>query len=66
MTKPSRRVDKAQKRRAGESRQPAYRAVTLGADREDWVVVDNRGQVLYRGDARVAAMVASQLTRSGA
>ena len=64
MTKPVGLVEKPQKRAAGESRTPAYRAVTLGVEREDWAVVDGRGDVVWRGDARVAAMIASRLTRN--
>ena len=64
MTKPQALVHKVQKRRAGESRMPAYRAVTLGSEREDWAVVDPRGDVIWRGDARVAAMIASRLTQA--
>ena len=55
------------KRRSGrfvtERRAPAYRAVTLGADRDDWAVVDGQGEVVFRGDARIAAMIANRLTR---
>lgn len=46
-----------------ERRGPAYRAVTLGGERADWAVVDGRGTVVYRGDAKVAAMIANRLSR---
>ena len=41
---------------------PEYRAVTHGEEHE-WAVVDGQGSVIFRGDARVAAMIASRLTR---
>ena len=41
---------------------PEYRAVTQGEEHE-WAVVDDEGSVIFRGDARVAAMIASRLTR---
>ena len=63
MANPSGLVQKSQKRRAGESRIPAYRAVTLGSERRDWAVVDGRGDVIWRGDARIAAMIANRLTK---
>jgi hypothetical protein len=59
-------VKKAERRRADERQAAAYRAVTLGAQRGDWGVVDADGTVVFRGDARVAAMIASPLTRPGA
>ena len=51
-------VEKPQKRVV-----PDYRAVTHGAERDEWAVVDGQGSVVFRGDARVAAMIASRLTR---
>lgn len=66
MAKPAGLVEKVHKRRMREPRTPAYRAVTLGWEREDWAVVDPRGDVIWRGDARVAAMIASRLTRPDA
>ena len=66
MAKPRGLARKLQKRRPSERPEPAYRAVTLGADRDDWAVVDADGHVLFRGSARVAAMIASRLTRPGA
>ncbi len=56
-------AQKADDRRAAELQRVAgYRAVNHGAEHE-WAVVDGRGSVVFRGDARVAAMVASRLTR---
>lgn len=63
MTKPLERIEPRQKVRRGTRRAPAYRAVTLGNERDDWGVVDGRGDVLFRGDAKVAAMIANRLTR---
>ena len=63
MAKPARLVERDRKQRARDRRVPAYRAVTLGSERSDWGVVDRDGSVLFRGDARVAAMIASRLTR---
>ncbi len=49
---------------AGNGRLHAgYRAITQAGDRDQWAVVDDRGSVVFRGDARVAAMIASRLTR---
>ena len=55
-------VETPQKRGKHERAVPEYRAVTQGAEHE-WAVVDGQGSVIFRGDARVAAMVASRLTR---
>ena len=60
--KPTRLARKQRKERAKAS----YRAVTLGTEREDWAVVDDHGDVVWRGDAKVAALIASRLTRPGA
>jgi hypothetical protein len=46
-----------------DRREPSYRAITQGGERDQWAVVDGQGAVVYRGDARVAAMIASRLTR---
>lgn len=62
MAKPRGLVEKARKGRAGKPGSAPYRAVTQ-AGRDDWSVVDGRGSVVFRGDARVAAMIASRLTR---
>ena len=43
--------------------EPGYRAITQAGEPDVWAVVDDRGAVVYRGDARVAAMIASRLTR---
>ena len=56
-------VEKPLKGRAGDRSAPEYRAITQGGDRDEWAVVDSQGCVVYRGDARVAAMIASRLTR---
>ena len=64
MAKPLGLVGKPQKGRSRKGRAPLYRAVTQ-AGRDEWVVVDGHGSVIYRGDARVAAMIASRLTRPG-
>jgi hypothetical protein len=66
MTKPLGLVEKRQKGGAAERRVSAYRAVTLGSERQDWAVLDRQGDVVFRGDAKVAAMIASRLTRSAA
>ena len=42
---------------------PEYRAITQGGERDEWAVVNGHGTVVYRGDARVAAMIATRLTR---
>ncbi len=62
MAKPGGLVDKPQKGRPRKSRVPAYRAVTEPG-RDEWSVVDGQGGVVFRGDARAAAMIASRLTR---
>lgn len=62
MAKPRGLVGKTQKGRPGKAGSAPYRAVTE-AGRDDWSVVDGRGSVIFRGDARVAAMIASRLTR---
>ena len=54
--------EKPHQGRAKPREVPEYRAVTRGAEHE-WAVVDGQGSVIFRGDARVAAMVASRLTR---
>jgi hypothetical protein len=59
MTQPLGLVEK----KAVERRVPAYRAITLGTERADWAVVDADGGVVFRGDAKVAAMIANRLTR---
>ena len=56
-------VDNQQRRRAGRRRPVAYRAVTLGDERGDWAVLDVHGSIVWRGEARVAAMIATRLTR---
>lgn len=56
-------AEKPHQGRAGDRGAPAYRAVTQGGERDQWVVVDGQGAVVFRGDARVAAMIASRLTR---
>jgi hypothetical protein len=58
MTKALAPVERPQK-----TRTPDYRAVTHGTERDEWAVVDGQGAVVFRGDARVAAMIASRLTR---
>ena len=65
MTKLMELVERDRRQRAGEQHHAPYRAVTFGFEREDWAVVDADGCVVYRGDARVAAMIASRLTRPG-
>ena len=40
---------------------PAFRAVTLGSERDDWAVYNERGDLVYRGGVMVAAMVANRL-----
>lgn len=64
MAQPLGLVDKPHRGRdAGKRRgAPTYRAVTQRG-RDDWSVVDGGGSVIFRGDARVAAMIASRLTR---
>ena len=42
--------------------EPGYRAITQAGEHDEWAVVDHRGSVVFRGDARVAAMIASRLT----
>lgn len=59
MTQPLGLVEK----QSVEGRVPAYRAITLGTERADWAVVNGEGNVVFRGDARVAAMIANRLTR---
>jgi hypothetical protein len=54
------------KRRRKEEAKTSYRAITLGSEREDWGVVDDNGELVWRGDAKVAAMIASRLTKPGA
>ena len=56
-------VEKPHHSRAADRSAPAYRAITQGAERDEWAVVDGQGSVVFRGDARVAAMIASRLTR---
>ena len=56
-------MEKPQAARAGDRGAPAYRAITQGSERDEWAVVDGQGSVVFRGDARVAAMIASRLTR---
>jgi hypothetical protein len=62
MTKPLGLVEDQHRRRAGEARGPAYRAVTLGTQRADWAVVNVHGDIVYRGDAKTAAMIANRLS----
>ena len=37
---------------------PAWRAITVGPESEDWAVVDDHGMVAYVGPAIIAARVA--------
>jgi hypothetical protein len=39
-----------------------YRAVTLGDGTDDWVVLNERGDIVYRGYMIFAARVASRLS----
>ena len=66
MAKTSGFAEKTRRGRSADRRAPQYRAITEGDDRDQWAVVDGNGGVLFRGDARVAAMVASRLTRTRA
>lgn len=63
MSKGPRLAAKPPQRRPGARSPKGYRAITEGHERDEWVVVDARGGVVFRGDARVAALIASRLTR---
>jgi hypothetical protein len=41
----------------------SYRTQTVGPFYEDWAVVDDRGEVVYQGDAVLAARAAAELRR---
>ena len=56
-------TDEPRPSRAADAVVPEYRAITQGGERDEWAVVDDQGAVVYQGDARVAAMIASRLTR---
>ena len=40
-----------------------YRTQTVGPDADDWAVVDDHGEVLWRGPAILAARAAAELRR---
>ncbi len=40
-----------------------YRAQTVGPDPDDWAVVDEQGEVVWRGPAILAARAAAELRR---
>lgn len=44
----------------------SYRTQTMGPDTEDWAVVDERGEVVYTGNAYFAARAAEELRRLAA
>jgi len=41
----------------------SYRTQTVGPHDEDWAVVDERGEVVYTGNAYFAARAAEELRR---
>ena len=63
MSKGPRLAEKPPERRPGDRSRPGYRAVTQGRERDEWAVVDAQGAVVFRGDARAAALIAGRLTR---
>ena len=62
-TEPAGKAHRARKAK----RPPAdagYRAITHG-DGSEWAVVDEQGAEVFRGNAKLAALIASRLTRPG-
>ena len=49
------------RRAAEEPATGGYRAVTMGDGKDDWVVLNDSGRIVYRGYMLFAARVASRL-----